>query len=323
MVMKKYFIVILGLVLLVGMHIVWAQRSSRQRGIRENRSRGEQRGRGSSFGGRRDYGGQRNYRGRDLRRGVPEWEVDEDFSSDVFTFVRIQYDSRRSPGRNYGGRGRSRNRRGGGSGSYILNYPWDQDHPDSDLNLSFRLQQLTAMEVDPDGETMRLDDPRLFDYPFIYLIEPGDLVFRESELLPLRKYLLNGGFMMVDDFWGEAEWENFWDEIKRVFPERGWEELDIGHKIFSAVFELKEKPQICSWENWSGTGRTWERDDAKEVHFRAMYDDKGRMMMIICHNTDLGDGWEREGVNEQYFRLFSEPKSYPMGINIIFYAMTH
>lgn len=86
---------------------------------------------------------------------------------------------------------------------------------------------------------------------------------------------------------------------------------------------MKEKPQICSWENWRSTGRTWEREDAKEVRFRAIYDDKGRMMMIICHNTDLGDGWEREGENEVYFHEFSETKSYPMGINIVFYAMTH
>jgi len=323
MAMKKYLVIILGLILLVGMHIVWAQRTGR-RGISESRNRGNQRGRGNiggrgNMGGRGGYGGQRNFRGRDLRAGVPDWEVDEEFSEDVFTFVRIRYDSRRVYGRNYGGRGRNRR----SSGSYIMNYDWDTDYPDSDLNISFRLQQLTSMEVDPDGLVLDLTDERLFDYPFIYLIEPGDLVFRESELLPLRKYLLNGGFLMVDDFWGEAEWENFYGEIKRVFPEREPVDLTIDHKIFSAVFELKEKPQVCSYENWSSTGRTWERDDAKEVHFRAMYDDKGRMMMIICHNTDLGDGWEREGVNEQYFRLFSEPKSYPMGINIIFYAMTH
>ncbi|MCP4711266.1 MAG: DUF4159 domain-containing protein, partial [Planctomycetes bacterium] len=192
--------------------------------------------------------------------------------------------------RNYGGR----NRRS--SGSYIGNYPWNTDYPDSDLNLSFRLQQLTSMEVNPDGLVLDLTDERLVDYPFVYLIEPGDLMFRETELLPLRKYLLNGGFMMVDDFWGEAEWYNFYLEIKRVFPEREPVELSIDHPIFSAVFELKEKPQICSIGealNGRSSGRTWERSeaDSAEVHFKAMYDDKGRMMMIICHNTDLGDGW--------------------------------
>ena len=89
---------------------------------------------------------------------------------------------------------------------------------------------------------------------------------------------------------------------------------------------MKETPQIPSIGhalNGRYYGRTWEREDAREVHYKAIYDDKGRMMAIICHNTDLGDGWEREGENEWYFHEFSETKAYPLGINIVFYAMTH
>ncbi|KPK76370.1 MAG: transmembrane prediction [Phycisphaerae bacterium SM23_30] len=266
-----------------------------------------------------------DFRGIDTRRGVPDWEVEEEFGADVFTFVRIRFTSWRE---SFNRRGRGRGGRSAWGRSYIGHFGWDTDYPDSDLNFSFRLQQLTSMEVDPDGLVLDLTDPRLFDYPFIYLLEPGDLVFSEDEVVALRKYLLNGGFLMVDDFWGEAEWANFYKEIKRVFPEPEFEpeELDISHEIFQAVFVLKEKPQICSInEALSGrsTGRTWEREDAREVHFKAMYDDKERMMMIICHNTDLGDGWEREGENEWYFHEFSEKKAYPMGINIVFYAMTH
>ena len=173
---------------------------------------------------------------------------------------------------------------------------------------------------------MRLTDPDLTNYPFIYIVEPGGLVFREEEVTALRKYLLNGGFLMVDDFWGEQEWANFYYQIKRVFPNREPVELDISHPIFHAVFDLKKKPQVPGIDvalQGRPYGITWEREDAKEVDYRAMFDDKGRMMAIFCHNTDLGDGWEREADNEWYFRTFSEPKAYPMGINIVFYAMTH
>jgi hypothetical protein len=141
-------------------------------------------------------------------------------------------------------------------------------------------------------------------------------------------FLLNGGFLMVDDFWGQAEWDNFYYQIKRVFPEREPHELPLSHPIFHAVFDLKEKPQIPSinaaWEGRS-QGITWEDHgpNSQTPHYLAIYDDKGRIMVIICHNTDLGDGWEREGEDEWYFREFSEKSAYPLGINIVFYAMTH
>jgi len=253
------------------------------------------------------------------RRGVPEWKPDEEFSHDVFTFVRIRYSEGYG---GYDGYGRGGGRRGRGSDRGR----WATDYPDSDLNFSYRLQQLTSMEVDPDGVVLELTDPELFDYPFIYIVEPGNLVFSQEEVDNLRRYLLNGGFLMVDDFWGEDEWYNFYYEIKRVFPDRELVELELDHPIFHAVFDLKERPQIPSIGHalgGRGYGITWERQDAREVHYKAIYDDKGRMMAIICHNTDLGDGWEREGENEWYFHEFSEKKAYPLGINIVFYAMTH
>jgi len=251
------------------------------------------------------------------RAGVPNWENDRKFKRDVFTFVRIQYDSFR------GGFGRGF---GGGFGG-----AWRTDWPDSDLNFSYRLQQLTTLKVNPDPISLRLTDKRLYDYPFIYLIEPGRLFFSEEEVLALRRYLLNGGFLMVDDFWGDYEWQNFYEQIKRVFPDREPTELPIEHEIFHCVYHLKEKPQVPSI-NAAIAGRewgiTWERprahpDDTKTPHYRALFDDKGRMMSIICHNTDLGDGWEREGEDAWFFREFSEKKAYPMGINIVTYAMTH
>jgi hypothetical protein len=235
------------------------------------------------------------------------WEVDPKFKRDVFTFVRIRYYS--DPGRS---------RWGGES--------WRTDYPDSDQNFSYRLQQLTALKVNPQPVVLELTDKALFEYPWIYMIEPGRLNFSDEEVAALRRYLLTGGFLMVDDFWGEDEWENFYQQIKRVFPEREPMELPSDHAIFNCVFPLKSKPQIPSINhamNAQGTGITWERWDAQTVHYKGIFDDKNRLMVIICHNTDLGDGWEREGENEYYFREFSEKKAYPMGINIVFYAMTH
>ncbi len=250
------------------------------------------------------------------RAGVPNWKVDERFKHDVFTFVRVEYDS----GGGYGGGpwdGRRRYRGWGGG--------WMTDWPDSDLNFSFRLQQLTSLKVDPEPISLRLTDPKLFDYPFLYLIEPGALCFSEEEVAALRRYLLNGGFLMVDDFWGDFQWENFYRQIKRVFPEREPEELDISHEIFRCVYQLKEKPQVPSIHTWQYSGESWEDHGpgSQTVHYKAIFDDNKRMMVIICHNTDLGDGWEREGENEDYFHEFAEKKSYPMGINIVTYAMTH
>lgn len=241
------------------------------------------------------------------RRGVPDWEVDPDFPDDVFTFVRIRY-----------------NPYGGGRGG-----KWATDYPDSDLNFSFRLQQLTSLKVNPDPIVLELDDPKLFDYPFIYFCEPGGfwgngLDFTPDEAANLRRYLENGGFAMFDDFWGEEEWFAFYTEIKKVFPDREPVDLDIEHPIFNCVYDLQKTDnlQVPAIGVALG-GRTYERPDAQEVHYRAILDDEGRIMVMICHNTDLGDGWEREGENIDYFHNYSEKIAYPLGINIVFYAMTH
>lgn len=269
--------------------------------------------------------------GADDRRGVPSWQLDKEFSQDAFTFVRIQYSSGYG-GRGFGGpygrggRGGRGNGRGFGRGG-----SWAIDYPDSDLNFSFRLHQLTSMEVNPDGLVMELTDPNLVNYPFIH-INPGDpvgVVFTDEEVKCLRAYLLNGGFLFVTDYWGEREWDDFQEQMKRVFPDREPVELPLDHPIFHCVFDLKEKPQVPAIEValWGrASGITWEHGDwgdTKEAHYRAYHDDKGRMIALLCHNTDLTDGWEREGENEWYFHEFSEKRAYPMGINIIVYVMTH
>lgn len=247
------------------------------------------------------------------RNSVPNWERDKEFPGDVFTFVRIRYNS------SEGERGK-----------------WRTDYPDSDLNMSFRLQQLTSLKVNPDPVVLELTDPRLFNYPFVYVCEPGGgfgrggwgggLNLNQEEVKAFRRYLDNGGFAMFDDFWGEEEWYSFYSEIKKVFPDREPEDIPLDHSVFNCVYQLKEKPQVPSINvavRGEPYGITWEREDAREVHYRGIFDDQRRLMVMICHNTDLGDGWEREGESEWYFREFSEKKAYPLGINIIFYAMTH
>ncbi|NNC87175.1 MAG: DUF4159 domain-containing protein [Akkermansiaceae bacterium] len=240
---------------------------------------------------------------RPERYGVPDWEVKPHMPDDLFTFVRIRYQS------NW--------RRG-----------WSTDYPFSDLNFSFRLQELTSMEVNPDGKILELTDPRLFDYPFIYMIEPGDIWLSPEEIVALRRYCLNGGFLMVDDFWGYREWEGFIKVFKEVFPDREPVELPLEHPVFHCVFDLQEKPQVPAIGDalrGRDEGITWEwrKPGSQTAQYKGVFDDKGRMMCIICFNTDLGDGWEREGENHWYFKEFSEKKAYPMGINIVFYALTH
>lgn len=239
------------------------------------------------------------------RRGIPNWKTDQKFKYDEFRFVRVKYDS-------YG-----RTRWG---------QKWRIDYPDSDLNFSFRLQQLTSLKVNPNPIFLELTDPKIFDYPFMYLIEPGDIALSMTEAKAMRRYLNNGGFIMVDDFWGDMEWYEFEDAMKMVFPNKSWVELELDHPVFSCVYDLKKKPQCPAIGNYERTGETTDRPwdpTARDVHYRAYFDDDDRMCMIACFNTDLGDGWEREGESEFYFKRFSEKEAYPMGINIVVYAMTH
>lgn len=254
---------------------------------------------------------QRGWRGDqqwgDSRRGVPVWEINSDFLADTFTFARLRFDS-------YGYRDK-----------------WRTDFPDSDLNFSLRLQQLTSLKVNPDPVVVDLTDPKLFDYPFLYMIEPGDITLSQAEVNSLRRYLLNGGFLMVDDFWGDQEYETLRYELKRVFPDREAVEVPLSHEIFQCVYPMTEKPQVPSIHaaaryGANGDVQTWEYrpgSDTSRAIYRAISDDEGRIMVFICHNTDLGDGWEREGENKWYFEEFSVKKAYPMGINIVTYAMTH
>ena len=245
------------------------------------------------------------------RGNVPTWPVDERFPSDVFTFARVQYTSSRAE---------------------QTSFAWWTDYPDADLNLSYRLQQLTALRVQPQPKVLEITDPRLFDHPWIFMSGAGRISLSDVEARPLRAYLLSGGFLMVDDFWGQAEWDRVAQALKQVFPDREPEDLPRSHPIFHCVYDLSadRSLQTCNLR-WAvanrDTGITWEDNHAggntRECHFRALFDDRGRMMVMLCHNTDNGDGWEEESSDPWFFHTFSENKNYPLAINILFYAMTH
>jgi hypothetical protein len=157
----------------------------------------------------------------------------------------------------------------------------------------------------------------------------GNIVMNDEEAAALRRYLLNGGFLMVDDFWGTREWESFHRAMKRVFPDREPVDVPRTHRIFHCLFDIPNDRPLQSTNIGNAirnryTGITWEGgEDGKQVHYRAIYDDRGRMMVFICHNTDTGDGWEEEGTDPWFFHEFGENKCYPLAFNIIQYAMTH
>ena len=250
---------------------------------------------------------------------VPEWDLKNlALPDDTFSFARLRYD---------GGK-------------------WTTDYPDSDLNLSFRLHQLTSLDVNPDPPVVELTDAALFDYPMIYMANPHhggrgtngwpfDLTPDEGE--KLRDYLSNGGFLWIDDFWGQDMWEHFQDVIaERVFPNKQPVLLQFDHPIFHNIFEMDKIPQVPSHDAWDGTQwegtaeKTYEwkmdpddQDYLAVPRFMAYFDDDGRICMLVDVNNDLADGWEEEGYKPWFFNAFSEKYSFPMAINVLFYVMTN
>lgn len=251
---------------------------------------------------------------REFGRGefmdFPTWPVNSEVPNDVFTFARLRFDSYSD--------GYGRRRMG----------KWMTDYPDAELNFSFRLQQLTSIPTNPKGAVVDFEPEQLRHYPFVYMVEPGNISITDQQAKALREYMLNGGFVMVDDFWGDEEWQGFYQAFKQIWPDREFVELDLKHDIFHAVFDLKVLPQIPSigiamGGRSRGLAYEWGKPGSETPHYRAVYDDQKRMCMCICFNTDLADGWEEEGTDPWYFQTFSEPYSYPLGINIVYYALTH
>jgi hypothetical protein len=198
--------------------------------------------------------------------------------------------------------------------------PWFIDGPAAEQNLSRRIKTATAIQVE-DPIVIALDDPKLFQYPWIYLVEPGTLRLLDAEVPILREFLLRGGSVMFDDFHGPIEWETFAREMKRVFPDREVVEVPKDHPVFSAFYKIDGFPQVAGIGSFS-QGRTWEKGGFVP-HLRTILDDAGRPMMFINWNTDLGDGWEWSNVVEFPGYAKHTTAAYQMAINEIVYSLTH
>jgi hypothetical protein len=237
-----------------------------------------------------------------MRTGLPEY-------SGGFMFCRLWYDATR------------RMRSGLG---------WSTDYPAADGNFMTRLEELTPTHIerwpggDPGIAAVHAADPDIFKCPFLFMTDPGSVTFTQAEVEGLRLYLLKGGFLWADDLWGDRAWNYFETEIRRVFPEHAIQEVTPDHPLFSALYGVKEVPQIPSYQSWRRSGgQTSEFGPETAVpHIRGIFDEDGRPLVIISFNTDIADGWEREGDVPHFFYNFS-PQAYGLGINILIWAMSH
>lgn len=244
-------------------------------------------------------------------RTPPKWAQASDFDGS-FLFCRGFYTSVR--------------RMRSGSG-------WNTDYPGADHNFSVRLAELTRIPVklDADGQpnhvVVRLTDPLLYRCGMLFMTDIGSAELSDEEVAALREYFLKGGFIWVDDTWGSAAW-NFWvQQVERILPPGEYPIVDIppSHPVMHMVYDVEAVPQVPSISHWrrSGGGTSEAGPDSADVYVRCIQDARGRLMMLMTHNTDISDTWEREGEEPRdYFDTFS-PTGYAIGVNVVLYAMTH
>jgi len=250
--------------------------------------------------------------GRGEFANIPARYMPRQLPDRKFVVCRLQYTSvRREPS-------------GGG---------WRTDYPYGEINLTTRLAELTRTPVsrDDDGRpnhyVVRLIDNELFECPFTMASDVGTIGLRPDEVEQLRLYLLKGGFLWVDDFWGEAAWEQWTGELARVLPPSEYpiEDVDLSDPIFRSQFTVTKVPQITNigfWRRTAGRETSERGEETRTPHFRAIRDHHGRIMVVMTHNTDVADSWEREGEDPEFFYQFS-PDGYAVGINVLLHAMTH
>jgi hypothetical protein len=246
-----------------------------------------------------------------FRDGSARW-APEQMPDAAFTFCRLAYRSVRSEP--------------SGSG-------WRTDYPYAEINFMIRLSELTRTRVsfdatrEPNHFVVRLTDDALFNCPFTMTSDVGTLGLSPEEADRLRAYLLKGGFLWVDDFWGTRAWEQWSSEIARVLPPSEFpiSDVPLDDPLLRSMFEVRKVPQITNIRFWRSVGgsTTSERgSDSIEPHLRAIRDGSGRIMVLMSYNTDIADSWEREGEDPGFFYQFS-PDGYALGINVLLHAMTH
>jgi hypothetical protein len=228
-----------------------------------------------------------------------------------WTRARLRYPSFHGdagPGYRYGGY----RRRG--------DFAWTTDYPRSDRHLLEGVRRLTRIDTRSVEQVVDLDgDDDIYNWPMLYAVEVGQWALRDEQAAQLREFLLRGGFLMVDDFHGTAEWGVFVESIKKVFPERPIVDLDNGDAIFHTIYDLQQRFQVPGAQYWR-SGRTFEMD-GYSAKWAGITDDKGRVMVAICHNMDLGDAWEWSDdprYDEKWASL-----AYRIAMNYFTYDLTH
>ena len=234
-----------------------------------------------------------------------------------WVFARLMYPSAEGV-HGYGYRGR----RWGGRDWTQGRTDWTTDYPRSDRHLSLALRRLTRVHVRSVEQPVNLDDgDEVYHWPWLYAVEVGHWNLTDQQAKVMREYLLRGGFFMCDDFHGAIEWDVFSASMRKVFPDRPIVDLRTDEPIFHTLYDLDQKWQVPG-ALYLETGLTYEKGETgKDPHWRGIYDDKGRLMVAICHNMDLGDSWEHAD-NPAYPERFSD-LGIRIGVNYVIYSMTH
>ena len=198
---------------------------------------------------------------------------------------------------------------------------WATDYPGADCKFMGGIHRLTGMNVAPNPNVIGIMDEELFKFPYVYAVEVGQMFLSDEEGARLREYLLRGGFLHVDDFWGLREKAIFEAQFRKVFPDRTFAPVPLDHEIFTTFFDINEIMQIPGQGNGCYGGETWQEPDDKEPRILGISDDSGRLMVVVTYNSDLGDAWE-------YMDLPCYPQkysgqSYRLGMNFMIYALTH
>jgi len=230
---------------------------------------------------------------------------DQRFAGLEWTFARIIYQGSKQPGL---------------SGCDTYDECWTIDYPAAEQNLSRRVKTVTAIQVN-DPVQITIEDPALWTYPWIYLVEPGTWIPNDNEVSILREFLMRGGTMTFDDFHGPIEWANLERQMKRVFPNRTFVDLPPSHPIFSCFYTLDGFPQTPGLGSFLAQ-RMWEKG-GYVARLRAIEDDTGRAMVLANWNTDMGDGWEWSNAADYPGYVRFTAQAYRMEINEIIYALTH
>ena len=198
---------------------------------------------------------------------------------------------------------------------------WATDFPAADRKFMWGVQRLTNIRIQMEEHPVEIMDPTLFDYPFVYVVEPGrGMQLSDAEAKRLREYVDRGGFIVFDDFWGTYEWRNFAQQVRKIFPDRDVEEIPKDHEIWHCFYDIDAFMQVPNVGNGIRGGPTYEQD-GYVPYLLGIFDEKRRLNVVISFNSDLGDAWEWMD-HPDYPEKYSG-YAYRIGINFIIYAMTH